>query len=250
MFVRFRETGRRLQCSLIETRRVAGKVRHEHIASLGSVPVPPSVADRVAFWAALHQRLARLSNRVAGDAYGKVLGQVHVRVPMVTPDEQRELQLTNAEADERFWSSLSNMNAATAADHKALIATAERAVTQGEAAAADAAAKATAARERGERIRKGENVQGGFGKPMTGEDLETMLLANGFTKRDLRRMEMLGELDKLGDDVFKVFVRSFRASDYVSRGMEKEAKMALELFGGLDDPAAFARKMLKDMLAK
>jgi hypothetical protein len=37
MFVRFRETGRRLQCSLIETRRVDGKVRHEHIASLGSI---------------------------------------------------------------------------------------------------------------------------------------------------------------------------------------------------------------------
>jgi hypothetical protein len=37
MFVRFRQTPRRLQASLVETRRSNGKVRHEHIASLGSV---------------------------------------------------------------------------------------------------------------------------------------------------------------------------------------------------------------------
>jgi len=51
MFVRFRAKQRqlqcRLQCSLIETRRVGGKVRHEHIAQLGSVAAGPSVADRV-----------------------------------------------------------------------------------------------------------------------------------------------------------------------------------------------------------
>jgi hypothetical protein len=41
MFVRFRETGRRLQCSLIETRRANGKVQHEHIGSLGAVPISP-----------------------------------------------------------------------------------------------------------------------------------------------------------------------------------------------------------------
>jgi hypothetical protein len=43
MFVRFRQA-RRLQVSLIETRRVAGKVQHEHVASLGAVDIPPSVA--------------------------------------------------------------------------------------------------------------------------------------------------------------------------------------------------------------
>lgn len=49
MFVRFREAGRRLQVSLVETRRHGGKVRHEHVAMLGSVELPATVADRLAF---------------------------------------------------------------------------------------------------------------------------------------------------------------------------------------------------------
>jgi hypothetical protein len=62
MFVRFRQTEHRLQVSLAETCRVDGKVRHEHIASLGSIARSPSVADRMAFWSRLHERLAKLSN--------------------------------------------------------------------------------------------------------------------------------------------------------------------------------------------
>jgi hypothetical protein len=47
MFVRFRESTHRLQVSLVETRRLGGGVRHEHIASLGSIANKPSVADRI-----------------------------------------------------------------------------------------------------------------------------------------------------------------------------------------------------------
>jgi hypothetical protein len=54
MFVRFRQTRRKLQASLAETRRIDGRVRHEHIASFGSVPAPPSIAERIAFWKQLH----------------------------------------------------------------------------------------------------------------------------------------------------------------------------------------------------
>jgi hypothetical protein len=46
MSVRFRQSRRRLQCSLIETRRVDGKVRREHVAGLGAVPIEPSIAAR------------------------------------------------------------------------------------------------------------------------------------------------------------------------------------------------------------
>jgi hypothetical protein len=94
MFVRFRETKNfretktRLRVSLVETRRVEGKVRHEHIASLGSVPMPPEVDDRLAFWHRLHDRLANLANQVDHDMQAKVLGQVHARIPMVMPGEQ------------------------------------------------------------------------------------------------------------------------------------------------------------------
>ena len=34
--------------NVVETRRDGGRVVHEHVASLGSVEVPASVADRIA----------------------------------------------------------------------------------------------------------------------------------------------------------------------------------------------------------
>lgn len=43
MFVRFRSSSRRLQVSLVETRRIDGKVRHEHVASFGSVIEPQTL---------------------------------------------------------------------------------------------------------------------------------------------------------------------------------------------------------------
>jgi hypothetical protein len=118
MFIRFRQTPHRLQVSIVETRRVDGKVRHEHVASLGSIETPPTVADRVAFWQRINDRLAKLSNRVDMATQGKMRGDLHGRVPMVTPDEQRALQLENAEAEDRFWSGLHDVHASTVADHK------------------------------------------------------------------------------------------------------------------------------------
>ena len=69
MFVRFRQSANRLQLSLVESCRVGVKVRHEHVASLGAIGMSPSVADRVAFWGRLHERLAKLSNRVDPKAH-------------------------------------------------------------------------------------------------------------------------------------------------------------------------------------
>jgi len=94
MFVRFRQyTDRLLQISIIETRRIDGKVRHELVARLGSVAVPPSVPDRLAFWQRLHERLAKLSNRVDAATQDKLLCQIHARIPMVIDDEQHNEQL-------------------------------------------------------------------------------------------------------------------------------------------------------------
>jgi hypothetical protein len=43
-----------------------------------------TTANRVAFWSALHERLAKLSNRIDGEAHGKILGAVHALIPMVS----------------------------------------------------------------------------------------------------------------------------------------------------------------------
>ena len=92
MFVHFRETPYGLAMSLVETHRENGKVRHEHVASLGSIETPLSVAARIEFWRGLHERLDQLSNRLDAETLGKVIGAVHARVPMVTPDEQRDAE--------------------------------------------------------------------------------------------------------------------------------------------------------------
>jgi hypothetical protein len=89
MFVHFRETPYGLAMSLVETRRENGKVRHEHVASLGSIETPQSVVARIEFWRGLHERLDQLSNRLDPETRSKVMDAVHARVPMVTPDEQR-----------------------------------------------------------------------------------------------------------------------------------------------------------------
>jgi hypothetical protein len=111
MFVRFRQTRYRLQLSIVETHRVDGRVWHEHIASLGSIEMPPSVADRVAFWQRVSDRLAKLSNRIDPMMQGKLRGDIHARIPVVTPDEQRALQLANAKADAETWGTLAEMHA-------------------------------------------------------------------------------------------------------------------------------------------
>jgi hypothetical protein len=93
MFVRFRHQGRhRLQASIVgTTRRADGKVCQKHVAGLGSILVPPSVADRVAFWQQAHERLAKLDPATRG----KLMGSLHERIPMPTADEQQALQLEN-----------------------------------------------------------------------------------------------------------------------------------------------------------
>jgi hypothetical protein len=73
MLVHFRETPYGLAMSLVQSRRENGKVRHEHLASLGSIETPPSVAARIEFWRRLHERLDELSNRLDAETRGKVM---------------------------------------------------------------------------------------------------------------------------------------------------------------------------------
>jgi hypothetical protein len=57
-----------------------------------------------------------------------------------------------------------DMNAETVEGHKGLVAQAERKIADGQSATANAAANAAIAKERIERLKRGENVEGGLGK--------------------------------------------------------------------------------------
>ena len=183
MFVRYRQISDRLQVKFIETRRIDGKVRHEHIASFGSVGVPPSVEVRLTFWWRLHERLAKLSNRLGPDAQAKLLGDIHARVPMVTLDEQRALKLENARAEGRFGSDIHDLHAGTVEGHNGMIAVAERKLDEGRTEMAKAATYRDAAKERRERLERGEDVPGGFTKP---QSLERIQRDAGWSASDIR----------------------------------------------------------------
>jgi hypothetical protein len=97
---------------------------------------------------------------------------------------------------ERFWSGQQDMNTATVEDYKELIATAARAVSQGEARAADAATNAAVAKERIERIKAGENVTGGLGKRV---DYVAILRKAGFTDQDMEECRQVFAISTYGD---------------------------------------------------
>jgi hypothetical protein len=75
-------------------------------------------------------------------------------------------------------------------DHKQLVATAQRAVTEAEARKADAAAKIATAKDRIERIKRGEDVDGGLGKPLAQKDVFRILREAGWTMSTLRHMKL------------------------------------------------------------
>jgi len=151
----------------------------------------------MAFWASLHQRLARLSNRISTDDHHKALAAIHERVPMVMADEQRALQRENAEHDLNLWSSLHGFNEGTLADHKGLAATVATKITEIETASADATTHADTAKQRLAKIDRGEDVAGGLDKPMTREKFLAIMHEAGMTDAELRHCETVAELSHI-----------------------------------------------------
>jgi hypothetical protein len=155
MFVRFRTTKRRLQASLVETTRINGCVRHEHIASFGSVGIPATAEQRMTFWLRLLERMDRLSNRVDDVMRNKIFDDINARIPMVFLEERNSLKLANAEKDEHFWTKLHNIHRAEGNATKKLLtdtlaANAER--------TAQIAAMVTATKDRIKRLRNGDET--------------------------------------------------------------------------------------------
>jgi uncharacterized protein (DUF885 family) len=194
MFVRFRQTARRLQASLIETRRQGGKVRHEHVASLGAVPLAPSAVDRIALWTKLHQRLDALSNRIDAAQRGAILTAIHARIPMPTADDQQAVQLERAREDARFWQSLADMAADDIEGHRGLLTSTQQAIVEREKASADFVMHAHQAKERLARAEQGEAVAG-IPTPLTRKDF---LRISGMTEVEARHCEPVHEIAEQG----------------------------------------------------
>ncbi|MGB6177122.1 MAG: hypothetical protein WBF43_12485, partial [Methylocella sp.] len=192
MFGRFRQGATRLQVSLVGGRRDGGKVRHEHVAGLGSIVEPMTIVGRPAFWNRLRERLYKLVNRI-GDAQGNILDAVHARSLMVAVDVQRALQRENAEADEKFWASFRGKHAATAEGRGEPAATASRAAADAEPRAAEAGKNAAVAKQRLDPPANGEGVSGGLGKPMTREDLIKAAGISTSHANHIMRVAELGE---------------------------------------------------------
>lgn len=195
MFVRFRATKTKIQVSLIATSRESGKVRQEHIGSLGSISSSPTTLDRIRFWTGTHDRLAKLDNRLDAETRAKVLAQIHARIPMVTVDEQQQLRCEVAEADVSFYDSLNDMTAANADDLKGLVEMNARRAVEVEAASSKMAAAAVEAKERLGKVRAGEDVPGLIRQPLTRADL---IKALGLKKQDLQHVTRLGVLGEIG----------------------------------------------------
>jgi hypothetical protein len=105
----------RVLVSLIENRRVDGRVCQEQIADLGSIEghlllgfFPEgeassfgnfdqwhyaSVQARDQFWCGVRERLARLANRISTEAASEIIASLAARIPIPTEDDFRALDL-------------------------------------------------------------------------------------------------------------------------------------------------------------
>jgi hypothetical protein len=153
MFVRIRKSTEKLRLSLVETRRVGGKVRHEHVASLGSIPQTMTVPERREFWSRLDMRLASLGNRIDLDAARALIA---ARAP---PPTKAEIDILDLERYAEAWQRIANFFGPRELRQTAF-KQAMREMSDALKAKehSNAAARVAKAKERIERVRKGEDA--------------------------------------------------------------------------------------------
>jgi hypothetical protein len=105
---------------------------------------------------------------------------------MVTMDERREREIGLAERERQFWNSFRDMLAERARNLDGLAAKATASAAADHADANDAAAKATAAADRIERLRRGEDAP--FGREI---DVEKIARDTGWTTADIKHARVL-----------------------------------------------------------
>ena len=146
---------------------------------------------------------------------------------MVTIDELVEVKVENAEADERLWSSLRGMHEGQAEGLKQVAATAERGIAENRSAADNAAANAAEAKERVERLKRGEDVPGGLGKPV---DFDQICRDAGLSAADLRHYENVAALP---EEVMPTLRDMILAES--ERARRRLVRMLLRRLNGSDD---------------
>jgi hypothetical protein len=228
MFARFHQTPLRLQVSLRESRRIGGKPRCEHIASLGSVPEPMTIAGRVEFYRRASERFKSLANRIGADDKKKIVAALRARIPPVTDDDIRTVQRENAEADKDFWAGLEQLNADMAKRKKDFGEFVLREAADIKAAQEAATKQIAAANARLDQLAKGENVKGGLGRPV---DPEKILRDAGVTAKELRRWKQTAFISDMGafDELLKEATSSMRRAEVAAhhRILKKTAIQAL-----------------------
>jgi hypothetical protein len=127
---------------------------------LGAIKSPLTVSGRAAFWRELHAILARLENGVSADAHAKILASVQARIPTVTAEERCAHEIALAEREREVWDTVCELLGERAVG-QAELASEASAARAARASAADAAARLSAAGERIERLRRGEQVSPG-----------------------------------------------------------------------------------------
>lgn len=178
MFARFRQVSDRLNVSIVEAARDGAKVRQNHIASLGSVPLPPSAADRVRFWVRLHQRLTTLSNRLDDERREAILAAIHARIPIPTAEDHEAARNAGLEANAGLFAVLRDKHRSLAEVH--------RQGAEQETAAAEAVDGLEAAHA---------------SRPMTRAAMRRLLKSLGMTAADLRHCQDMADLCQLlGED--------------------------------------------------
>jgi hypothetical protein len=148
-----------------------------HVAGLGSVPLPPSPADRVGFWIKIHQRLATLSNRLDDEMREAILAAIHARIPIPTAEDQEAAKKSGREANAALSAILRDKHRALADVHR-------RGVDQ-ETAAADAV----------------DGLESAYAsRPMTRVEMRRFFKSIGMIASDMRHCQELAALCDLANE--------------------------------------------------
>jgi hypothetical protein len=153
MWVRIRKSASKLRLSLVETRRVGGKVRHEHVASLGSILQAMTVVDRREFWRRLEPRLAALGNRIDLESARALIAAT------VPPPTKAEINILDLEEYAAAWRQMAKFfgpHEFKQTPFEAAMGEMSDAVKAKEYS--NAMARVAKAEERIERVRKGEDA--------------------------------------------------------------------------------------------